>query len=161
MRFKKTTLPVVVVALLLGSSVLAMAASVAVLTDSKAAPTKYDDELLAQSKAYFTGKGFTVVDDQTQADYVVITSMSSTTESKFNPLGCLACGIWGATKKEATVSLLATATKQGAQVWSNKCSTTAKGSDLIGTVESTGPIVKKALRTSVPNLYNSFIEQVK
>ncbi|MDO8585771.1 MAG: hypothetical protein Q7T82_01915 [Armatimonadota bacterium] len=161
MRFKAVTLLVVAVALLLSSNMLAMAASVAIVTDPKATPTKYDVDLLARSKDYFTSQGFAVVDEQTKADYVITTSMTSSTDSKFNPLGCLACGIWGATKKEASVNLLATATKDGAQVWTNKCSTSAKGSDLIGTVESTGPIIKKALKSSVPNLYSSFVEQVK
>ena len=154
---------VVVSVVLLCVALVACAASAATvsvgLSPDVKAPTDQDKKVVDATKTLFQEKGYRVVEGQ--ADYNVVTSLTQISgEKKFSPLGCLACGIFGAAKQKASATVATEVTDgSGKQVFVNTQKATSEGSELGGLFESSKKYRGRAIDEALKQLYTAFFIQ--
>lgn len=115
-------------------------------------------KLVQATTEVFVSKGYEVVPSPSEADYRVTTAISDVQgDKKFSPLGCLACGIWGAAKTKAVATVSATITDaSGKELFTSSATSTAEGSDIGGLFQGTGEAKRKAVNHAIQQLYGAF-----
>jgi len=139
---------------------LAAATTVSVgLATDVAKPNDLQLKLVDATKARFTEKGYKVVN--TGGDYQVTTNITDvSSDKKFSPLGCLACGIWGAAKPKATGTVSTRiVTASGKEVFVNSVKATAEGDELFGIFKESGKQKLRVIDEALKQLYTAFFLQ--
>jgi hypothetical protein len=149
----------VVAVLLVVTAVAASASSVFLVPDKNMLPGEDTSLLMTESKAFFIQQGYEVVDDTAKADYTVAVGMQAKKNAQGNLCGYLACGIFGAIKHSATVTITASVTKGDAQVWQGTGIKKIEGSKWFGTFEDGDALKSKAIKGVLPIAFASFITQ--
>ena len=150
---------VLAVVLVAVTVVAASAASVALVRDTNLPMSDDENLMMNEAKALFIQRGYSVVDTPETADYVVKNAMRVESHNEANLCGYLACGVFGAVKKSAVVTINSTATKAGAQVWQGTAGKRVEGSKWVGTFESASKLRQTAVKSVLETLFIPFFLQ--
>lgn len=117
------------------------------------------DELLKATRDFFSTQGYLMADSG--GDYVVKTSVTLLeSEKKFSPLGCLACGIFGAAKPKSKATITTSIVDSDAKtIFNNTTTATSEGSALFGLFTGKGKTQSKAIQECLTHLYSAFLLQ--